>query len=91
MSQSIELRAVIASRQGLSCLGYYTLANRTKHLRERLYVSVRDGDKLFLPRRREHFPVEEIDAYYLDQRGLAGRPAMRPFRSHRWRRRGGGG
>lgn len=65
MSQRIELRAVIASRQGLSCLGYYTLANRTKHLRERLYVCVRDGDKLFLPRRREHFPVEEIDAYYL--------------------------
>ncbi len=71
MSQRIELRAVIASKQGLSCLGYYTLANRTKHLRERLYVSVRDGDKLFLPRRREHFPVEEIEAYYLDQRGLA--------------------
>ena len=43
MSQRIELRAVIASKQGLSCLGYYTLGNRTKHLRERLYVSVRDG------------------------------------------------
>ncbi len=65
MSEGIELRAVIASKQGLSCLGYYTLANRTKHLRERLYVSVRDGDKLFLPQGPEHFPVREIEAYYL--------------------------
>lgn len=65
MSEAVELRAVIASKQGLSCAGYFTLANRTKHLRERLYISVRDGDKLFLPQGPEHFPVKEIEAYYL--------------------------
>jgi hypothetical protein len=63
--EAVELRAVIASKQGLSCSGYYALAARTAYLRERLYVSVRDGDKLFLPQGPEHFPVKEIEAYYL--------------------------
>lgn len=64
--ERIELRAIIASKQGLSCAGYYHLAARTAHLRERLYVSVSDGDKLFLPKYAfEHFPVAEIEEFYL--------------------------
>jgi hypothetical protein len=60
-----EVRGVIASRQGLSCETYYALSARTAHLRERLYVSVRDGEKVFLPHGYEHFPVSEIEAHYI--------------------------
>jgi hypothetical protein len=60
-----EVKGVIASKQGLSCSGYMTLANLTVRLRERLYVTVRDGDKLFLPQGNEHFPTRELEAYYL--------------------------
>lgn len=67
---------VIASKQGLDCSGYETLNNRTKHLRERLYVTVRDGGKLFLPRgHSEHFPVGEIRDY------LGGRLKLRVLES----------
>jgi hypothetical protein len=65
-----EVRGIIASKQGLSCSGYFTLANRTAHLRERLYVTVRDGDKLFLPRGNEHFPVSELERHYIGRMNL---------------------
>ncbi len=65
MSERVEVRGIIASKQGLSCEGYYMLSNRTAHLRERLYVSVRDGDKLFLPQGNEHFPCAELEAFYV--------------------------
>lgn len=63
--ERVEVRGVIASKQGLSCEGFYMLFNRTDHLRDRLYVTVRDGDKLFLPADREHFPCKEIEEFYV--------------------------
>jgi hypothetical protein len=65
-----EVKAVTASRQGLSCETYFTLFTRTAHLRESLYITVRDGDKLFLPRAGEHFPVREIEEHYLGRMQL---------------------
>lgn len=66
MSERVELRGIIASKQGLSCEGFYMLSNRTGHLRDRLYVSVRDGDNLFLPKDPyEHFPCSEIEGFYV--------------------------
>ena len=65
MSERVEVRGVIASKQGLSCEGYYMLSNRTAHLRDRLYISVRDGEALFLPKDREHFPIKEIEDFYI--------------------------
>jgi hypothetical protein len=66
MSECVELRGVIASKQGLSCEGFYMLSNRTGHLRDRLYVSVRDEDNLFLPKDPyEHFPCSEVEEFYV--------------------------
>jgi hypothetical protein len=41
------------------------LSNRTGHLRDRLYVSVRDEDNLFLPKDCEHFPCAEVEEFYV--------------------------
>jgi hypothetical protein len=66
--QRVEIRGVLASKQGLSCEGFYMLFNRTAHLRDRLYVSVRDGDNLFLPKDPyEHFPCSEIEKFYVER------------------------
>jgi hypothetical protein len=66
MSERVELRGIIASKQGLSCEGFYMLSNRTGHLRDRLYITVRDGDNLFLPKDPyEHFPCSEIEGFYV--------------------------
>ncbi len=66
MSERVELRGVIASKQGLSCEGFYMLSNRTGHLRDRLYITVRDEDNLFLPKDPyEHFPCSEIEGFYV--------------------------
>lgn len=63
-----EVRGIISSKQGLSCEGFYTLSNETARLRKRLYVSVLDGDKVFLPEDPyEHFPCAEIEKYYIDR------------------------
>ena len=68
VAERVEVRGVIASKQGLSCEGFYMLFNRTAHLRDRLYVSVRDGDNLFLPKDPyEHFPCAEIEAFYVER------------------------
>ena len=68
MSEPVEVRGVIASKQGLSCEGFYMLFNRTARLRERLYVRVRDGDNLFLPKDPyEHFPCAEIEEFYVER------------------------
>jgi hypothetical protein len=64
VSAPCEVRGVIASRQGLSCAGYYGLSAQTARLRERAYIWVRDGANVFLPAGREHFPVAEAEAYY---------------------------
>lgn len=61
-----EVKGVIASKQGLSCAGYFRLSARTAHLRQRIYVTVRDGGNLFMPvAAHEHFPITEIENYYL--------------------------
>ena len=65
-----EVKGIIASKQGLSCSGYFTLADRTARLRERVYVTVSDGDKLFLPKGAEHFPVHELEGHYLGRMKL---------------------
>lgn len=67
MIESAEGSMIVSARQGFSCAGYRTLNNRTFHLRESPYVTVAADGRYFRPSgRREHFPVSEINAYYLD-------------------------
>lgn len=59
--ETAEITTTVGAPQGLECTGYWILNDRTKHLRERLYVVAREGRQEFRPARRwEHFPVLEL-------------------------------
>jgi hypothetical protein len=57
----VEIEVLVGADQGLECTGYFVLNERTKHLRESLYVAVRgDGEEYRPSRWWEHFPILEL-------------------------------
>jgi hypothetical protein len=64
-------RAVLPGEHGLECIFYHVLTERTKPLRERVYIVVEAESRKFSPEERyEHFPRKALIDYQFRGGGL---------------------